>query len=122
MTQVATHRDILLLPVDIPGRDSGVKIACQIATDNLGGGRDAGKAMIEALGEAGGKVAILHFKQAESCRLRVQGFKEVVNAHNAKEKGKIDIVAELDGGGLKNEGYKAAEDAVQAHPGLRGIL
>ena len=24
--------------------------------------------MIEALGEAGGKVAILHFKQAESCR------------------------------------------------------
>ena len=120
--QEANAAGIPVFTVDIPCREPGVKIACQIATDNLGGGRDAGKAMIEALGEAGGKVAILHFKQAESCRLRVQGFKEVVDAHNAREKGKIDIVAELDGGGLKNEGYKAAEDAVQAHPGLRGIF
>ena len=39
----------------------------QIATDNFGGGKEAAKAMIEALGEQGGKVAILHFKQAESC-------------------------------------------------------
>src|SRR5205807_10344269 len=68
------------------------------------------------------KVAILHFKEAESCRLRVHGFREVIETHNAQGKGKIDLVAELDGGGLKHEGYKAAEDAVQAHPDLRGLF
>lgn len=120
--QEANAAGIPVFTVDIPCREAGVKIACQIATDNLGGGREAGKAMIEALGEAGGKVAIVHFPQAESCRLRVQGFKEVIEAHNAGGKAKIDIVAELDGGGLKQEGYKAAQDAVQAHPGLRGIF
>ncbi len=118
----ANEAGIPVFTVDIPCREPGAKIVCQVATDNLGGGREAGKAMIEALGEAGGKVAILHFKQAESCRLRVQGFRESIDAHNASGKGKIDVVAELDGGGLKHEGLKAAEDAVQAHPDLRGIF
>src|SRR5438874_2391252 len=61
--QEANAAGIPVFTVDIPCREAGVKIACQIATDNLGGGREAGEAMIEALGEAGGKVAILHFKQ-----------------------------------------------------------
>jgi ribose transport system substrate-binding protein len=82
----------------------------------------AGEAMIEALGSAGGKVAILHFKQAESCRLRVNGFREVIDAHNAQGGPKIDLVMELDGGGAKDLGYKAAEDALQATPDLRGIF
>jgi ribose transport system substrate-binding protein len=120
--QEANAAGIPVFTVDIPCNEPGAKIACQIATDNLGGGREAGKAMIEALGDAGGKVAVLHFKQAESCRLRVQGFREVIDAHNAGGKGKIDVVSELDGGGLKQEGYKAAEDILQAHPDLRGIF
>jgi ribose transport system substrate-binding protein len=120
--QEANAAGIPVFTVDIPCNEPGAKIACQIATDNLGGGREAGKAMIEALGEAGGKVAILHFKQAESCRLRVSGFREVIDAHNARTRGKIEIVSELDGGGLKQEGYKAAEDILQAHPDLRGIF
>ena len=39
--------------------------------------------MIKALGENGGKVLVLDFK-ANSCVLRVNGFKEVINAHNAE--------------------------------------
>jgi ribose transport system substrate-binding protein len=117
--QEANAAGIPVFTVDIPCNEPGAKIVCQIATDNLGGGREAGKAMIEALGEAGGKVAILHFRQAESCRLRVQGFREVIDSQG---KGKINIVSELDGGGLKQEGYKAAEDILQAHPDLRGIF
>ena len=78
--------------------------------------------MIEALGEAGGKVAVLHFKQAESCQLRVKGFREVIEAHNAGGKAKIEIVTELESGGAKDVGYKAAEDALQAQPDLRGIF
>jgi ribose transport system substrate-binding protein len=120
--QEANEAGIPVFTVDIPCRESGVKIASQIATDNLGGGREAGKAMIEALGEQGGKVAILHFKQAESCRLRVQGFREVIDAHNETAAAKVEVVAELEGGGAKDAGYRAAEDAIQAHGDLRGIF
>jgi ribose transport system substrate-binding protein len=120
--QEANAAGIPVFTVDIPCNEPGVKIATQIATDNYGGGKEAARAMIEALAEAGGKVAILHFKQAESCQLRVKGFREVIDAHNADDKAKIDIVAELESGGAKDEGYKAAEDTLQANPDLRGIF
>ena len=120
--QEANAAGIPVLTVDIPCNEPGVKLLTQIATDNYGGGKEAGRAMIEALGASGGKVAILHFKQAESCRLRVKGFREVIDAHNATAAGKIDLVMELDGGGAKDGGYKAAEDALQATPDLRGFF
>jgi ribose transport system substrate-binding protein len=120
--QEANSAGIPVFTVDIPCNEPGVKIVTQIATDNFGGGREAGRAMIEALGEAGGPVAVLHFKQAESCQLRVRGFKEVIDAHNASAKVKIDIVTELESGGAKDQGYKAAEDALQANPDIRGIF
>ena len=97
--QEANAAGIPVLTVDIPCNEPGVKLLTQVATDNYGGGKEAGVAMIEALGAAGGKVAILHFKQAESCRLRVKGFREVIDAHNAKAGAKINLVMELDGGG-----------------------
>lgn len=120
--QEANAAGIPVFTVDIPCNEPGVKIVTQVATDNYGGGKEAAAAMIEALGEAGGKVAVLHFKQAESCLLRVKGFKEVIQAHNAGSKAKVQIVTELESGGAKDQGYKAAEDAVQAHPDLRGIF
>lgn len=120
--QEANAAGIPVFTVDIPCNEPGVKIATQVATDNYGGGKEAARAMIEALGEAGGKVAILHFKQAESCILRVKGFREVVEQHNATSKAKLDIVTELEGGGAKDIGFKAAQDALQAHPDLRGIF
>ena len=120
--QEANAAGIPVFTVDIPCNEPGVKIVTQIATDNFGGGKEAGRAMIEALGEAGGKIAVLHFKQAESCQLRVKGFTEVINAHNAGGKAKISIVTELESGGAKDMGYKAAEDALQAHSDLRGIF
>jgi ribose transport system substrate-binding protein len=120
--QEANTAGVPVFTVDIPCNEPGVKIVTQIATDNFAGGKEAAQAMIEALGEAGGKVAVLHFKQAESCQLRVKGFTEVINAHNASGKAKIDIVAELESGGAKDMGYKAAEDALQANADLRGIF
>ena len=118
----ANAAGIPVLTVDIPCNEPGVKLLTQVATDNYGGGKEAGKAMIEALGTQGGQVAILHFKQAESCRLRVKGFREIIDAHNASAAGKIEMVTELESGGAKDIGYKAAEDALQATPDLRGIF
>jgi len=120
--QEANAAGIPVFTVDIPCPDPNAKIVTQIATDNYGGGKEAGNAMIEALGDNGGKVAILHFKQAQSCILRVQGFREVIDSHNASGKQKIDIVTELEGGGATDVGYRAAEDALQAHPDLRGVF
>ncbi len=120
--QEANAAGIPVFTVDIPCNEPGVKIATQVATDNFGGGKEAAAAMIEALGEAGGKVAILHFKQAESCQLRVKGFREGIDAHNASSAAKIEIVSELEAGGAKDMGYKAAEDLLQANADLRGIF
>ncbi|MDZ4288106.1 MAG: substrate-binding domain-containing protein [Prosthecobacter sp.] len=120
--QEANAAGIPVFTVDVPCNEPDVKIVSQIATDNYGGGKEAGRAMVEALGDAGGKVAVLHFKQVESCQLRVKGFREVIDAHNASGKGKIEIVAELESGGAKDMGYKAAEDTLQAQPELRGIF
>ena len=120
--QEANAAGIPVFTVDIPCNEPGVKIVTQIATDNYGGGKEGARAMIEALGEAGGKIAVLHFKQAESCLLRVKGFREVIDAHNASGRARIEIVTELESGGAKDMGYKAAEDALQAHADLRGIF
>jgi ribose transport system substrate-binding protein len=118
----ANAAGIPVFTVDIPCNEPGVSIATQVATDNEGGGREAGQAMIEALGPAGGKVGILHFKQAESCQLRVKGFRAVIDAHNPQAPAPVEIVTELESGGAKDAGYKAMEDALQAFPDLRGVF
>ena len=119
----ANDANIPVFTADIATLAEGVKVVSHIATDNYAGGKQAGTAMIEALGEAGGKVAILHFKQAESCILRVKGFREVIDGYNKdRTSGRVDIVAELPGGGKSDEGYKAAEDALQSQPELAGIF
>jgi len=121
--QEANKAGIPVFTADIACLAPGAKIVSHIASDNLGGGRQAGEAMIEALGEAGGKVVILDYKDAESCLLRVQGFKEVIEKYNRhRTSGKIEIVSELPGDGKKDKGDRAAQDALQAHPDLAGIF
>ncbi|HEU4753728.1 MAG TPA: substrate-binding domain-containing protein [Armatimonadota bacterium] len=121
--QEANAAGIPVFTADIACLAPGAKVVTHIATDNYGGGKEAAKAMIEALGENGGKIAVLDFPVVESCILRVKGFKEVIAQHNAgRGSGKIQIVSTLNGGGLKDQGYKAAEDILQAHPDLAGIF
>ena len=120
--QEANAAGIPVFTVDIPCNEPGVDIVTQVATDNFSGGKEAATAMIEALGDGGGEIAVLHFKQVESCILRVNGFREVIDAHNASGKAKIEIVAELESGGAKDIGFKATEDALQANPNLRGVF
>lgn len=121
--QEANTAGIPVFTVDVPCNEPGVQIVTQVTTDNFGGGKEAGKAMIEALGGRGGKIGVLDLKQVESCILRVKGFKEVIDSHNASTgAAKIEIVSELDGGGAKDKGYKVAEDMLQAFPELVGLF
>jgi ribose transport system substrate-binding protein len=121
--QDANEVGIPVFTADIACLAPGANVVTHVATDNYSGGKEAARALIEALGEAGGKVAIIDHKPVESCQLRVAGFRQVIDEHNAGGKGgKITVVAELPGGGVKDHGYKAAEDLLQAHPDLAGIF
>jgi len=121
--QEANAAGIPVFTADIACLAPDAKVVCHIATDNYSGGKEAARAMIEALGEAGGDVAILDYKEVESCILRVKGFKEEMAKHNASGKGgQIRIVAELPGGGAKDQGYKATEDLLQSQRQLVGIF
>ena len=119
----ANDAGIPVFTCDLQCAAEDAKIAGHIGTDNFQGGKLAGDAMIEALGENGGQVLILHFKQANSCVLRVQGFREAIDTYNSdRETGKIEVVAELEGAGLQDAGFRATSDALQAHPDLKGIF
>ena len=111
--QEANKQSVPVFTADIGCLAPAAKIVTHVATDNYDGGKKAAAAMIEALGEAGGNIAVLDHRKVESCILRVKGFKEVLDAHNAKRtSGKITIVKELPSGGSKDQGYKSAADAL----------
>jgi len=117
----ANKAGIPVFTVDIAALAGGAKVASHVATDNLGGGRLAAQAIIEALGGKG-KVAILDHPEVESVILRTRGFEEEL-AKQKREKGvNIQIVSKLPGGGVKDKSFKAAEDLLQAHPDLDGIF
>jgi ribose transport system substrate-binding protein len=103
----ANDQQVPVFTADIACLAPEAKVVTHIASDNY----------------EGGKIVILDFKQAESCLLRVKGFKDVIEAHNKDgSEGAIAIVAELPGEGQKERGYKAAQDALEAHPDLAGIF
>ena len=120
--QAANKAGIPVFTVDAKCAAEGVKIEGHVGTDNFQGGELAGKAMINALGDKGGKVLILDLKRAHSCVLRVEGFKKVINAHNKEATGKIEVVSELDGNGDRTKGYQSTADALQAHSDLDAIF
>lgn len=119
----ANAAGIPVFTVDAKCAAEGAKIEGHVGTDNFQGGELAGQAMIDALGEEGGKVLVLDLKKANSCVLRVDGFKKVINAHNeGRASGKIEIVAELDGNGERTKGYESSSAALQAHEDLAAIF
>ena len=99
------------------------KVVCHVATDNLQGGRLAGEAMVKLLGESGGKVGIIHYPDVESCQLRVQGYDEVVGAHNAKDGApQIETVSTLNGEGARDAGNRVAQAMIESNPDLAAIF
>ena len=119
----ANAKGIPVFTCDLECTADDVRIAGHVGTDNFQGGKLAGQAMIEALGQAGGKVLILHYERAESCLLRVDGFRSVIDEHNRnREDGWIEVVAVLDGGGLRDEGFQATSAALQSDPDLSAIF
>jgi len=108
---------------DIQYAGTDAKVECHVATDNLQGGRLAGQAIVKLLQETGGKVAIVDYPDVESCQLRVKGFREIIEQHNATPgQPQIEIATVLNGQGAREAGHAAARDAIQAHPDLSALF
>lgn len=119
----ANSAGIPVFTIDAECTAVGVQITGHVGNDNYQGGQLAGQAMIQALGPKGGQVLVLRFDFAKACVLRVKGFREVIDAHNEKgEGGKIEIVAEADGGANQRKSQQAAATSLQDHPDLAGIF
>jgi ribose transport system substrate-binding protein len=116
----ANRAGIPVFTVDIAALGGG-KVVSHVATDNLGGGRLAAQALIEAVGGKG-KVAILDYPEVESVLLRTKGFDEELARQKAEKGVTVQVVARLPGGGAKDKSFKAAEDLLQAHGDLAGIF
>ena len=62
------------------------------------------------------QLAAVEAEQKKRLEVLAREHAKEIAAHNEKHRsGKIHIVAELAGGGVKDQGYKAAEDLLQAH-------
>jgi ribose transport system substrate-binding protein len=119
--QEANAAGIPVFTADIACLAPGAKVVCHVATDNLGGGREAARAIVEALGGKG-KVAIVDYPEVESVMLRTKGFDAQLAEENKRPGVDVRVVARLNGGGNKELGYKVTQDLLQAHPDLAGIF
>lgn len=113
----ANTAGIPVFTADIACLADGAKVVSHIATDNYDGGRQAAKAVMEALGNKG-KVAIIDHPIVESVILRTRGFKDEL----AESDSPIEIVGSWPGKGSKDESFKVAQEILQAYPDLNGIF
>ncbi|HLJ56599.1 MAG TPA: substrate-binding domain-containing protein [Chthonomonadaceae bacterium] len=114
--QEANKAGIPVFTADTGCLDPAAKVVSHVATDNYGGGKLAGEAMVEAIGDKG-TVAIITHPEVESVILRAKGFKEVIAKHPG-----IKIVSELPGRGERDTSFKTAQDILEKHPDLNGLF
>ncbi|MEM7244689.1 MAG: substrate-binding domain-containing protein [Acidobacteriota bacterium] len=114
--QAANQAGIPVFTSDIAVLAPEAKVECHVASDNVAGGRLAGKALADALGGQG-KLAIIDHPEVESVIQRVAGFEEEVAKHPG-----LSIVAKLPGKGVKDVAFRTAQDILQSHPDLDGIF
>jgi ribose transport system substrate-binding protein len=108
----ANAAGVPVFTADVACLAKDAKVVTHVATDNLEGGRVAGRAMVELLGGKG-NVAIIDHPEVESVILRAKGFLEEVQ----KAPG-IKVVAQLPGSGARDRSFAVAQDIIQGHQDL----
>jgi ribose transport system substrate-binding protein len=112
----ANRAGVPVFTADIAVLAPEAQVVCHVASDNVAGGRLAGRAVAEALGGRG-EVAIIDHPEVESVIQRVAGFLEELRDHPG-----LEVVARLPGRGTKDLAFRTAEDILQAHPRLGAIF
>jgi ribose transport system substrate-binding protein len=112
--QAANQADIPVIALDRGA--SGGEIAALIVSDNVEGGRMAGKELIELVGS--GPVAQLEgIPGASPTRDRGQGFEEVINGQDA-----VELEASQTANFVREEGLTVTENILQSNPEIKGIF
>jgi ribose transport system substrate-binding protein len=112
----ANAAGVPVFTADVAAMAEGAKVVSHCATDNLEGGRVAGRAVVDLLGGKG-KVAIINHPEVESGMMREKGFLEEV----AKAPG-IQVVAKLPSSGARDRAFAAAQDILQSHADVDAIF
>ena len=115
--QAANKAGIPVFTADIACIADNAKVVSHIATDNYAGGRQAGKAIMQALGNKG-KIAIVTHPEVESAQLRVKGLQEELKESNSE----IEILGIWRGMGARDESFKVMRDILSAHPDIDGVF
>ena len=104
---------------DIQMEDPEVQglVTYHVGSDNYQGGKLAGESMMKATGDTG-KIGIINLPEANSCKKRVDGFKDYLKENNSK----LEIVIELNGKGDRVKGAEVTADMLTAHDDLVGIF
>ena len=112
----ANKANIPVFTADIANLSKDGQVVAHIASDNVEGGRQAGRLMANAL-EGKGSIAIINHPTVTSVLDRVEGFKEVLAMYP-----KIKIVADVSALGQRANAMKVTEDILQKHADLNGIF
>jgi ribose transport system substrate-binding protein len=110
----ANDESIPVFTADIAATEG--MVVSHIASDNVAGGRLAGEYLVKAL-NGQGKIAIINHPAVTSVLDRVQGFKEALASYP-----QLKIVADVNGGGVRDKALQAATDVLQAHRDLDAIF
>jgi ribose transport system substrate-binding protein len=94
----------------------GGKVIAHVASDNLAGGQLAAEYVAKAIGDKG-EVGIVTETDVQSTIDREKGFRDALAKHPG-----VKLVSAIDGAGRRDRSLKAADDMLQAHPGIRGIF
>jgi ribose transport system substrate-binding protein len=114
----ANKANVPVFTADIANASKQGVVVAHIASDNVQGGGQAGKLMCEALGSAGGSVAIINEPEVTSVQDRVRGFKAAI----ASGCPSVKVVSDIDGGGERAKASSAMEDILQSHKDLKGVF
>lgn len=97
--------------------ESGGKFATFIGSDNIDGGRNAAKYIVEKL-NGNGYVAILEgIPGHETGDARLQGFREVISGYKG-----IEIVATQTANWERDQGFNVFQNILQANPKVQAVF
>ncbi len=113
----ANKAGIPVFTVDIMNLSPQGKVVSAVQSDNVEGGRQAGRLMAQALKGKGGKVVIINHPGVTSVLDRVQGFREVLAQYPD-----IRIIADVPAWGQRDKAMAAMEDILLKVPDVAGVF
>jgi ribose transport system substrate-binding protein len=113
----ANKAGIPVFTADIANTSKQGHVVAHVASDNVEGGRQAGKLMCQAVGKTG-YVAIIDEPEVTSVQDRVKGFREALKANCPN----VTIVQDLDAGGARDKANRDMSDLLQSNKNLSGVF